>query len=210
MVPPVYCRKATSSRRELRLVELHAAAGRDRVVEGDRARYRIGRHHFLHPPHHQVDDHALEAEQVAHAADDDMLHRGLGHHLLHGGGEILQHDHRLGAGILELVLELARRVERIDVDDRIARAQHGGGRYRILQHVRHHQRDAGALLQALALQIGRQRQRHLVEVAVADRLVHADEGLAVAELRKAFFQQLDEGSRIGSHRYRRARRPDIA
>ena len=79
-------------------------------------------------------------------------------HLLHGGGEILQHDDRLGAGILELMLELARGVERIDVDHRIAGAQHGRDRDRILQHVRHHQRDARALLQALALQLGAERR----------------------------------------------------
>ena len=95
------------------------------------------------------------------------------------------------------MLELARGVERIDVHHRIAGAQHGGGRDRILQHVRHHQRDAGALLQALALQIGAERGRHLVEVAVADRLVHADERLAVGELRKALFQQLDQRRVLG-------------
>ena len=110
----------------------------------------------------------------------------LADHLLHRGGEILQHDDRLGAGILELVFEFARGVERIDVHHRVAGAQHGGGRNRILQHVRHHQRDAGALRQALALQIGGERQRHLVEIAIADRLVHADEGLAVARISQSF------------------------
>src|SRR5438445_997654 len=88
-------------------------------------------------------------------------------------------------------------VELIDVHHRISRTQHGGGRDRILQHVRHHQRDAGALLQALALQIGAKCGRHIVEVAVADRLVHADERLAVGELRKAFFQQLDQRRILG-------------
>src|SRR5207302_1433869 len=56
---------------------------------------------------------------------------------------------------------------------------------------------AGALLHALALQIGRERQRHLVEIAIADRLVHADEGLAVGKFRKALFQQLDERCVLG-------------
>src|SRR5580698_9276901 len=95
------------------------------------------------------------------------------------------------------MLEFARGVERIDVDHGKARAQHRGGRYRILQDVRHHQRDARALLEPLALQKGRERQRHLVEIAIADRLVHADECLAVAELGKAFFQQLDERGVLG-------------
>ena len=44
------------------------------------------------------------------------------------GGEVLEDDDRLGAGILELVLELARRVERIDVHHRHAGAQDAGGR----------------------------------------------------------------------------------
>src|SRR5260370_33668865 len=61
---------------DLRLVELNAAAGRERVGEGYGAGYRIGRDHLLQPPHHEVDDHALEAEQIAHAADDDVLHGG--------------------------------------------------------------------------------------------------------------------------------------
>jgi hypothetical protein len=39
-------------------------------------------------------------------------------HLLQRRGEVLEDDDRLGAGILELVLELARRIERIDVDHR--------------------------------------------------------------------------------------------
>jgi len=121
-----------------------------------------------------------------------MPDRGLREHLLHGVREVFQYDNGFGAGIPELVLELARGIERVDVHHREARAQHGGGRNRILQHVRHHQRDAGALLQALALQIGRERLRHLVEIAIGDRLVHADEGLAVAEFGEAFFQQLDQ------------------
>ena len=37
------------------------------------------------------------------------------------------------AGIVELVLELARRIQRIDIDHRQAGAQHGHDRDRILQ-----------------------------------------------------------------------------
>ena len=182
---------------DLRLAEFHAAAGRDGVVEQDRARNRKRRHHLLHAPHHQIDDHALEAEHVPHAADDDMLDRGLRQHLLHGVREVFEHDNGFGAGILELVFQLARSVERVDVHHRIARAQHGRGGHRILQHVRHHQRDARALLETLALQIGGKRHRHLVEIAVGDRLVHADERLAVRELGEAFFQQFDQRRVLG-------------
>ena len=48
------------------------------------------------------------------------------HHLLYGVGKVLQHDDRFGAEVLQLVLELARRVERVDVDDGVAGAQHAG------------------------------------------------------------------------------------
>jgi hypothetical protein len=91
-----------------------------------------------------------------------------------------------------LMLELARRVERVDVDHSIAGAQHRGGGDRILQHVRHHQRDTGALGEALALQIGAERQGHFVELTIGDRLVHADEGFAIAEFGKALFEQIDQ------------------
>ncbi|MGY4433208.1 hypothetical protein ACVWWO_005685 [Bradyrhizobium sp. F1.13.1] len=178
--------------RQLRLVECQRAAGGDRVVEGHRAWQRPGRHHLLDAADDQIDDHALEAEQVAHAADDDVLDLRLRDHLLDGVGEILQHDDGFGAGILELVLELARRVERIDIDHRETGAQYGCGRDRILQHIRHHDRDAGTALQASPLQVGRHRQRHLVEVAIADRLVHADERLAVGELGEALLQEVDQ------------------
>ncbi len=192
MVPPVYCRKATSPGDSFGLLKVCAAAGRDRVVERHRARQRPGRHHLLDAADDEIDDHALEAEQIAHAGDDDVLDLRLRDHLLDGVGKVLQHDDGFGAGILELMLELARGVERIDVDHGKAGAQHRGGGDRILQHVRHHDRDARAALQAASLQIGSERQRHLVEVAIADRLVHADERLAVGELRKTLLKEVDQ------------------
>ena len=80
-----------------------ASASLNETAPGDRP----GRHH-LHHADDQIDDHALEAEQVAHAADDHMLDRGPRDHLLHRGSEILQNDHGFRAGILQLMLELAR------------------------------------------------------------------------------------------------------
>jgi hypothetical protein len=189
VVPPVYCRKATSPGESFGLLR---APGRDRVVERHRARQRPGRDHLLDAADDEIDDHALEAEQIAHAGDDDVLDRRLRDHLLDGVRKILQHDDGFGAGILELMFEFARRVERVDVDHRETCAQHRGGGDRILQHVRHHDRDARAALEAASLQVGAERQRHLVEVAVADRLVHADERLAVGELLEALLQQVDQ------------------
>ena len=88
-------------------------------------------------------------------------------------GEVLDDDDDLGAGVVQLVLELARGVQRIDVDDRAAGAQDAEQAHRVLQDVGHHQRDARALLAALALQPGAERRRQRVELGEGDRLAHA-------------------------------------
>ena len=85
--------------------------------------------------------------------------------LLHRVREVLDDDDHLGARVLELVLELARRVERIDVDHRAAGAQRAEQADRVLQDVGHHQRDARALLAAVRLQPGAERRRQRVELA---------------------------------------------
>ncbi len=70
------------------------------------------------------------------------------------------------ARILELVLELARRVQRVDVDHHVAGAQDGGHHHRILRHVGHHDGHAVALDQAQALQVGRKGAAQAVGFAV--------------------------------------------
>ena len=65
--------------------------------------------------------------------------------------EVLEDDDGLRAGVLELMLELARGVERIRVDDGQAGAQGAVQRDRVLQDVRQHERDAIALLQVVRL-----------------------------------------------------------
>ena len=80
--------------------------------------------------------------------------------------EVLQDDDRLRAGVLQLMLELARGVERIGVDDREAGAQRAVQRDRVLQDVRQHDRDAVALLQVRALlQPGGEVARRLLVLA---------------------------------------------
>ena len=71
--------------------------------------------------------------------------------------EILDDDDHLGARVGQLVLELARRVERIDVHHRAAGAQDAEQANRVLQDVGHHQRDARALLAAVRLQLRAER-----------------------------------------------------
>src|SRR5262249_19191337 len=87
--------------------------------------------------------------------------------------EILDDDDYFGARIGELVLELARRVERVDVDHRAPGAQRPEHADRILQDVRHHYRNASALAAAVGLQIGAKGGGQRVQLAERDGLPHA-------------------------------------
>ena len=76
-------------------------------------------------------------------------------HLLQRVGEVLQHHDDLGARIVQLVLELARGVLRVDVDHRVAGAQRAEQGHRVLQQVGHHDRHPVALAQPQRLlQVG--------------------------------------------------------
>ena len=120
----------------------------------------------------------------------DLPHLGLADDLGDGVREVLDDDDHLGAGVLELVLELARRVQRIDVDDRASGAQRAEQAHRILQDVGHHQRDARALLAADALQPRAERRRQRVELGERERLAHARERRARAVLADALLEDL--------------------
>ena len=118
-----------------------------------------------------------------------MLDARLRDHPLQGRREVLEDDDGLGAGVLELMLEFARRVERVHVDGDESRPQHGGDRHRILQHVRHHDRDARAALQTASLQPRAERRRQRIDLAEGQGLVHADIGLLVAMPGEALLEQ---------------------
>ena len=174
-------------------LERRAAALRERVVEADRAGHVERRHHLLHLADDVVDDQRLrKAEHVAHRREHDLLGRHRRHHLLQHAGEVLDDDDRLGARVLQLVLELARRVERIDVDDDQPGAQDRRDRDRVLRHVGHHHRDAVALGEALRLQPGGERRRGPIDLLEGDRLAHELVRRAIGVAAKALVEQGDE------------------
>ena len=121
-----------------------------------------------------------------------MLQRGLRDHLLQGEGKILQDHDRLRAGIHELVLELARRVKRVDVDHHAAGAQHAGERDRVLRQVRHHERDACARCEPAGLQPGAEGCRLAVDLGEADALVHERVGIAPGVSPESIFDQVHQ------------------
>ena len=111
-------------------------------------------------------------------------------HLLQRVREVLEDQDRPRARVPELVLELARRVQRVGVDHRQPGAERADDRHRVLQDVRQHDGDAVALLQARhLLQVGRELAAQPVEVAVGERPVHQRVGRAIRELREAVLDE---------------------
>ena len=115
---------------------------------------RVGRNGLLEIPRDRIDDRALEPHQIARRRDDDRVEPQVRQCLLHGAGEILQYHEHADAGIVELVRQFARGIERIDVDDRVAAIQRTEQRHRKGEHVRHHEGDAVTLVDAARLQPG--------------------------------------------------------
>jgi hypothetical protein len=169
------------------------AARIERVVEAHMTRQRILRHHLLDAPCGVIDDDALrEAEQVAGRGNDHVLDRGLRDRLLQRRGEILQqHDH-LGAGVLDLVLELARRIERVHVHHDAAGAQHADQRDRVLQDIGHHDGDARSAREPEALKPCGESGRVAVEVGESEPPIHERIGIALRVLGEPVLDEMDE------------------
>jgi hypothetical protein len=97
------------------------------------------------------------------------------------------------------VLELARRVQRIDVHHDHARAQDAEQRDRVLQQVRHHDGDALALRHAgQALQEGGEGARLPVELGVGHRAAEVVEGRLVGKAGGRLLEQVgDRAEAVG-------------
>ncbi len=172
-------------------VQRLAAAFLQRILERDRVRNLPVRHHFLHVLDDKIRQHRLDRRKhVADLRRDHRPHAGAVEHLLQGICEVLEHDDRHGARVLQLVLQFARRVERIDVDDGQPGAQRAEQRDRILQQVRQHDRDPVAFLEAeRILQVGAEVATGLVELPIADRHAHVAVG---GQVGKAFTTRLED------------------
>ncbi len=153
----------------------HLAALLYRVDEADGARQRVIGHHLLDVPQHEVDDLALDGEHRADRRHDGLPDARARHDLLQRTREVLDDDDDLGARVDELMLELARRVQRIDVHHRAAGAQRPEQAHRVLEDVGHHEGDARALRATDALQPCTERRRQRVQVGERDRAAHARE-----------------------------------
>jgi hypothetical protein len=137
-------------------------------------RQRVRRHHLLDAPDDKVRDRALrETQPIADPGDNHLADGRFRNHLRERRRRVLEYHDDGRAGVVELMLEFARGIERIDVDHRHAGAQHPDDGDRVLQDVRHHQRDPVALLQArFFLQPGAEIPRCAVDLGIAQRASH--------------------------------------
>ena len=215
VVPPVYWRNATSSRPVPGRLERLAAALVEGSKERDRARQVERRHHLLHPPHHEVDERGLrEAETVPHPHEHHVLHPRAGHHPGEHAREVLDDHDGPSPRVIELVLELARRVERVRVDHREAREQNPEDRDGVRVEVRHHDRDPVPALETEPLQVGGERPRPFVELAEGHRDPETRVGRALGIAPDALLEQghdrvVGVDVRLGGDTLRIALQPDL-
>ena len=124
------------------LGQRQVAASLERVAQRHRAADVPCGHHVAHVLDDQVDDLRLgKRQQVADRGGDDVMDLRERLHLLERMGEIVEHDDGAGAGIGQLVLQLARRVLGVDIDDGAAGPEGAEQRHRVLQQVGQHQRE---------------------------------------------------------------------
>ncbi len=143
-----------------------------------------GGHLALHVAQHEIDQRALgESEQVADAGNDDVGYRYNGQRLLGDGGEILEHHQRSGAGVAQLMLELAGGVQRVGVDHRRGPARSAPnittGYCRMFGSMI---ATRSPFLQAALLQPGGKACGEPVELGVAQALLHLEVSGARGEL----------------------------
>ena len=105
-----------------------------------------------------------------------LLHLRAADHLAERLREVLDDDDRLGARIARAGARARARVYSGLTFTTVQPARRMPNRHdRVLQDVGHHQRDAGALLEALPLQPRAERRRQRVELGEGDALAHARE-----------------------------------
>src|ERR1019366_6015039 len=103
----------------------------EQVGEARRSRQGIGAHGALDPARHSVDEDALEAEEIAGRGDDGLFDTHIWPSVRDHVREILQDEDETSAGVVNLVLEFVRRIERIDINDDAASQQNPENQSRI-------------------------------------------------------------------------------
>ena len=164
-------------------------------------RQRKRRHQLALVAHHVVHQGSLDqAQQVAHGRQHDVACGYPFQHLLQRGRKVLQDDDGLRTRVLELVLQLAWRVQRIHVHNHIACPQDACHGHRVLRHVGQHHGHAVAGGQPQGLKISRHGARPSIDLGKAVALAHEHIGILVGVGAQGMVHQLDQrGIKVGLH-----------
>ena len=215
-MPPVYCRKARSSGLISGGFPGQLSTPAQGRGEQDRPRDPPGLHHAHYVFHQKIYGHAPRPRQhVADLRRHGMLDLGIGNYLRQSVSAVLLDNNGLGAGILQLVLQLAGGIERVAVDGRVTGAEDAKQRNRVLQQIGHHERHPGSGLQfQSALQIGAEVARLPFQLGISDHVAQIDIGRERAEACHALVEDLSNRAvlldvNFGRHSRRITFQPDI-
>ena len=159
-------------------------------LKRDSAGNAVFGHHFFDFAQHEIHQRAFEeAEHFSDRSDDDVFDLRARQHQLQRVGKIFQNDDGGRAAVFQLMLQLARGVERIGVHRHQPRLQDAKKCNRVLQQVGQHNRHALAALQLQnVLQIGSEIFRQLADFGVSERFAH----VLKRGLMREFFNALTE------------------
>ena len=121
-----------------------------------------------------------------------MLDGRLVDHLFQRVRKILQNDNGRSTRVLELMLQLACRVERIDIHTGVASSKDPSHRHGKLRDIGQHDGHTSARLQPLLLQPRTQGGRQLVQLCVAHPTVHAVGKRTMRVLLEGFLHQVSQ------------------
>ncbi len=113
-------------------------------------------------------------ERIEDIRHDHALDRRLLLHLAQARPEQIQQHDRLGAGIFELMLQLARGVGRVHIDNNRAQLHGAEERDHKVRRVRQHQRHAIALAHTELIEGSGKAVGQFVELAVGQLAAHRE------------------------------------
>ncbi|MNG90989.1 hypothetical protein D3C79_498960 [compost metagenome] len=103
---------------------LQAAPTLQSATERNRGRQVVFRHQSLNVFHHEVNQRAFGGgELIAHTRQDHMFYLGIEHHFFQRMGKVGDDYDGAGAAVIQLVFQLARRIQRVNVYHHHAGAQ---------------------------------------------------------------------------------------
>ena len=112
--------------------------------------------------------------------------------LLECAGKVLDDDDDLGTAVFKLVLQLARCVQRVDIDHHKTGTQYGRHRHRILGHVGHHDGNPVAPGQTQTLQVSGKSLAQCIGFPIAEVVPHKTVGDRPGMLMKALFHEIHQ------------------